>query len=175
MDALCYWYEKLLDFLSEEDGQRGRFDDLTFPFKTNRRGTIRFLPNFKVASRIRNNVCNIDLKAIGDPEELYWLRFRLLQEGKDESQVPELPSLNLGKYTFTPKESGRTEAECLELLELEDQPRKSQKVARRRARDEQREERRQLRRYRRSLLQMVTRGRLDTDDSQTEERGTDDE
>ena len=171
MDTLCMWYEKLIDFLSEEDGLRCKYDDLTFPYKTNKKGIISFLPTFKVASRIRDNVCNIDVKAIGDPEELYWLRFRLLQEGKDESQVPALPSLNLSRYTFLPKESGQVAEECAEL----EDPRKRQKATRRREKDAQREERKQLRKYRRSLLQMVTRGRLETDDSLTEERATDDE
>ena len=56
MDALCCWYECLMDFISEDDGVRCKYDDLTFPFKTNKRGVISFLPNFRVLSRIRNNV-----------------------------------------------------------------------------------------------------------------------
>ena len=114
---------------------------------------------------------NINVKAIKDPEDLYWLLFRLLQNSKSEDQVPELPSLNLHKYTFLPKESGQVADEHLELKD----PRRSQKVMRRRERDAQREERKQLRKYRLSLLQMVTRGLLDTSNSQTDGRATDDE
>ena len=172
-DTLFAWYEYLMDFISEDDGMRCKYDDLTFPFKTNKKGVISFLPNFRVSSRIRHNVCNIDVRSIEDPEQLYWLRFKLLQEGKHETQVPALPSLNLRRYTFSPKEPEQVTAECQELDGLELSPRASRRATRRRERAEQREDRRKIRRYQRSLLQMVTRGRLDTDGTEDTEDKTD--
>ena len=172
-ETLFACYEHLMDFIIVDDGVRCKYDDLTFPFKTNKRGTISFLPSFKVSSRIRHNVCNIDVRAIEDPEQLYWLRFKLLQDGKHETQVPALPSLNLRRYTFSPGELEQGTTEYQELDRLELSPRASRRAIRRRERAEEREDRRKIRRYQRSMLQMVTRGRLDTDGTEDTEDKTD--
>ena len=171
---LCDWYEKLIEFLSEDDGRRCKYDDLTFPYKTDRRGAIKYLPMFKVPGKVRDNVLNIDVKAIKDPEALYWLWFRLLQNGMTEDQVPAPPSLNLHKYTFLPREQGQG-TEVHPELEDHSGSQKVEKFRLRRETDDQRKERKQLNRYRRSLLQLVTYGRLETSDSQATGDATDDE
>ena len=85
---------------------RCKEDNLSFPYKKDKEGIIRFLSNFQVMQSIPRNTMNVVTEGV-DPEALYWLRLRLLRNELEEDQVPALPELDLNKYTFKPWKRGQ--------------------------------------------------------------------
>ena len=106
-EVMLAMVEKLMEFLNEDDGLRCKEDDLTFPFKKDKSGVARFLPEYKVYGDIPHN--NFDVVIEGQSAEaLYWVRIRLIENGADEDEVPPLPELDIERYTFKPWKKGQS-------------------------------------------------------------------
>ena len=67
-------------------------DDLTFPFKRNKEGVIKFLHRYRVPEEIPRNIMNVRTQDV-DAEVLYWVYwlYWLLRNGLETDQVPALP------------------------------------------------------------------------------------
>ena len=105
--TLLEWINRLCKFLEDDNGMRCRETDLSFPYKKDGKGNIKYLPNFKVAAHIPRNTMNVVTEGV-DPEALYWVRTRLLRVGLEEDQVPALPELDLTAYALRPVRKGQT-------------------------------------------------------------------
>ena len=91
--------EKVLQFLHDDDGMRCREDDLSYPYRKRKNGSVRFLPGYRVTREAENNVCGIQAKG-AEAEKIHWLGFRMLSNGCPMEEIPPLPELDIDEYEF---------------------------------------------------------------------------
>ena len=101
---------------------------------------MKFLPRYQVNGFIPDNCLDIQVEGV-DPESLYWLRTCLLEEGRDQDQVPSLPTLDFDRYVFEPEDKRVDAGEQLESVE----ERQTRKDKRRAEKEEERRQRSQER------------------------------
>ena len=142
-ETLIGMTETLMEFLNQDDGLRCKEDDLTFPFKKDKDGVARYLPEYKVRNEIPRNNFGVVVEG-QNPEALYWVRFRLVECGAEPDEVPPLPELDMDEYTFKPWKKGQSAETFPESQEERDRLRASKKIEkeeRRRQRSQERQSR----------------------------------
>ena len=140
-DTLVYITQKVLEFLQDDNGMRCKEEELTYPFRRNHDGIIKFLPGYEVNTIIRDNVLDIQVEG-ADPEALYWMRASLLDEGLSPDQVPALPTLDLAQYVYKAWSRGQS-AEAFPESKEERQIRKDRNRAKKEEKRERKDQQRQ--------------------------------
>ena len=140
MDTLAYITQKVLEFLQDDNGLRCKEDELTYPFRRNHEGIIKFLPGYEIPRSIPDNVLGIQVEGV-DPEALYWVRTDLLEEGLSPEQVPGLPALDLSQYVFKAwSRSVEAYPETREQRKIRKDRRRDKKEQRRRMKSQERQD-----------------------------------
>ena len=127
--------EKVVEFLDADDGMRNKDNDLTFPYKREKRGTIKVLPGYKFPPGTPLSTKLAQVEGI-DPEAVYWVRETLLRRGYATEEVPPLPELDWYEYSFKPWRKGEFADMQTRTVETE----KDERTIRREKREESRQE-----------------------------------